>query len=198
MKKTILTISILFIAVLLIIYFKYVFGWLEFRWNRDTPDRFLNQVVAEKLKYVKDSAEILNQFRSEINKHTYFFSSKEYDDSTQIIIDSILYSPDFRKIAVFVLTKNPTSKQLAQINYSKWYYDATCYLGYRQKDTLSLFWIGPSYINSKDRVELKKTIRKYYFRIITTERKTKPKFNFNLNDIRFWNDSIWGNLVIKK
>jgi hypothetical protein len=128
-KKTIIFIALILSLLLLFWYFKYIYGRMEFRRNTDTPKEFLNNVMINKEKYSKDSIEILNQLRKLLLKHEDFFYSKAYFDSTQLIIDSIIYSKDFNKLAVFVIAKNPTYSQLMTDEKHDWYCDATCYLG---------------------------------------------------------------------
>lgn len=170
-----------------------------FRAKKYTPKAFLNNAIIKEESYSKDSTEILKQLRGFLLRHEDFFYSKTYFDSTQLIIDSIIYNPDFNKLAVFVITKNPTSRQLIPDEKHDWYYDATCYLGVRQNDTISLSWIGPNFSNSPDREELSRVIRDSYF----TEFATKDTvgaytYKYNLNDIRFWDCSIWKEIEDKK
>lgn len=164
-----------------------------------TPKEFLNHAVMKEESYFKDSTEIVKQLKEFLLRHEDFFYSKDYFDSTQLIIDSIIYSPDFNKLAVFVITKNPTYRQRMPDKNHEWYYDATCYLGVRQNNTISLSWIGPNFSNSTDKEELSSIIRDSYF----TEFATKDTvgaytYKYNLNDIRFWNSPIWKKIEEEK
>ena len=173
---------------------------MQFRWNRDTPEAFLNHTTAKKQQYEIDRADIVRQFKGQIKRHVAFFYSKEFDEDTQIIIDTILYSPDFKKEAILVFTKNPTSKQLAPDANADWYYDATCYLATRQKDSLDLSFIGPNFRNYTIKEELRQLVRENYFRIFATEKDVKGAayMYYNLNDIRFWSCKIWKEQEAKK
>ena len=165
---------------------------MEFRKNTDTPDQFLNKTVAKKEDYTKDSLTISTKLKALLLQHEDFFYSKEYFEGTDIIIDTILYSPDFNKLAVLVLTKNPTSRQLMPTENEMWYYNATSYLGVRQSDTISLSWLGPSFTNSTDRQEQSKYIRQECFRtFVSKDTKEKYPHKYNLNDVRFWTSSEW-------
>ncbi|HAL82768.1 MAG TPA: hypothetical protein DCO83_11460 [Mucilaginibacter sp.] len=198
MKKIIVIIGVTFLFGLVIFYFTFIFGWMSFRRNKDTPEKYLSYIVVRKQVYTKDKAEISKKFRYQVDKHIDFFYSEVFDDDTQIIIDTILYSPDFNKVAIFVLTKNSTSKKLAPDVNSDWYYDGSCYLGTRQKDTFSLSWIGPSFDNSPDKTKLIDQVHEYYFRLYATEKDPKDRYRYNLNDIRFWNAPIWKEQEDKK
>lgn len=168
--------------------------------RKHTAKEFLNHSVIDKNNYTKDSIEIVRQLKNTLKKHEGFFYSKEYFNGTDIIIDSLLYSPNFNKLAVFVITKNPTSRQLLPSNKYTWYYDATCYLGIRQNDTICLSWIGPSFSNSSDSDELSKTIRNEYFtkyaRIKNVE--GEYRYKYNIGDVRFWDCPIWEEIKEEK
>ncbi len=164
------------------------------------PKEFLNHTVIKEEDYAEDSVEIARQLRSSLKKHEGFFYSKAYFDSTQLIIDSIIYSPDFNKLAVFVMTKNPTYRQLMPDEKHDWYYDATCYLGVRQNDTISLSWVGPNFSNSTDKEELSSMMRDTYFTKYAAIRDTSGeyKYKYNIGDIRFWDCPIWKEMEEEK
>ena len=195
MKKTIfISISVVVLG-LTIYYFKNIYGWKEFRKNTDTPDQFLNKTVIKKEDYTKDSLTLLAKFKALLLQQEDFFNSEEYFEGTDIIIDTILYSPDFNKLAVLVLTKNPTSRQTMPNENEEWYYNATSYLGVRQSDTIGLSWLGPSFTNSPDRQEQSNYIRQKCFRIfVSKDTAEKYAHKYNLNDVRFWTSSEWGKI----
>lgn len=192
MKKTIFIIISVVVLGLTFYYFQNIYGWMEFRRNTDTPDQFLNKTVTKKEDYAKDSLKISAKLKALLLQHEDFFYSNEYFEGTDIIIDTVLYSPDFNKLAVLVLTKNPTSRQLMPNQNEMWYYNATSYLGVRQSDTISLSWLGPSFTNSTDRKELSNYIRQEYFRTFVSKDTTERyAHKYNLNDVRFWKSSEW-------
>ena len=165
---------------------------MEFRKNTDTPDQFLNKTAVKKEDYTKDSLTISTKLKELLLQHEDFFYSKEYFEGTEIIIDTILYSPDLKKLAVLFLTKNPTSRQLMPTENEMWYYNATSYLGVRQSDTISLSWLGPNFTNSADRQEQSNYIRHECFRTFVSKDTTeKYAHKYNLNDVRFWTSSEW-------
>jgi len=165
---------------------------MEFRKNTDTPDQFLNKTVVKNEDYTEDSLTISTKFKELLLQHEDFFYSKEYYEGTEIIIDTILYSPDLKKLVVLVLTKNPTSRQLMPTENEMLYYNATSYLGVRQSDTISLIWLGPSFTNSIDKQEQSNYIRQECFRTFVSKDTTeKYAHKYNLNDIRFWTSSEW-------
>ena len=192
MKRTIFIIASVIVLGLAFYYFKYIYGLIDFRKNTDTPKEFLNKTLNKKEDYTKDSLTIVLEFKRLLLKHQDFFYSKEYFDGTNIFIDTILYSPDFNKLAIILLTKNPTSRQLMPTEKEDFYYNATAYLGVRQKDTINLSWLGPNFSNSTNRKELSKDIRQECFRtFVSKDTSEQYSHKYNLNDIRFWTGSEW-------
>jgi hypothetical protein len=75
------------------------------------------------------------------------------------------------------------------------YYNATAYLGIRQKDTISLSFLGPSFSNSIDKKELSKLIRQTFSRTFVSKDTTVEYANkYKLNDTRFWTGSEWNKI----
>ena len=165
---------------------------MEFRRNTDTPERFLNKTVVKKEDYTKDSLQLTATLQELLLQHKGFFYSKEYFEGTEIIIDTILHSPDLNKLAVLVLTKNPTSRQLMPNKDKVWYYDGTSYLGVRQNDTIRLSWVRSTYSHFHDQQELSNYVREVFFRTYVSKDTTvKYAHKYNFNDVRFWTSSEW-------
>ena len=193
MKKVlILSASIIIFLGLIICYFTYVYGLLDFRKNTDTSDKFLNHTNISLNEYNKDKSELINQFKNLVIKHVDFFYSKEYFEGTEIIIDTILYSPKFDKLAILIITKNPTSRQLMPDKNETWYYNATSYLGVRQNDSINLSWLGPNFSNSNDISDLSNILRNACFKtFVTKDTVSEYAHKYNLNDTRFWSSNEW-------
>jgi hypothetical protein len=192
LKRKIIIVSSLVILGLAFYYFKNIYGWMEFRKNTDTPEKFLNRTANKKADYSKDSLRISQDLKTLLLQHEDFFYSKEYFEGTDIIIDTIIYSPDFNKLAILFITKNPTSRQLMPAENEDFYYNATVYLGIRQNDTISLSWLGPNFSNSTNKREISKDIQEACFRTFVSKDTTeKYAYKYNLNDIRFWTSSVW-------
>lgn len=155
--------------------------------------QFLNNVTIEKQKYLQDSITIIGNLKQLLKKHEDFFFSKEYFDSTILIVDTIIYSPDFKKMAIFVITKNPTNRQLAPDNRSLSYYNGTCYLGFRNNNSISVNSIGPHFTNSIDQVSLSKEMKNTYFTIYARFKDVngRLRYKYNIGDVRFWTCPIW-------
>ena len=192
MRKKSILLLLLTILILSCFYFVYFYGWLEFRKNRDTPERFLNHMVVSKKKYADDSTKIQKELRFFLINHQKTFYSKEYYDFTRIYIDSIFYSPDLNKIAVFVIAENPTSRREIPDERYKWHYNGFCYFGTRDKDSIDLISLGGGY-GSYKKQKVIEALKENYFRLFATIKSSNGqyRYNYNLNDIRFWNGPIW-------
>lgn len=161
-----------------------------------TEEQYLNHSVNSKDNYLKDSAQLLNQLSKYLKNHDQSFYSKAYFDSTELILDTILYSPNFNKIALFVITKNPTYRQLVPDKNYIWYYDAFCYLAIRRfdVDSFDLKWLKNFYpINWYDQHEISNLIKDMHFTEFSTIKDSSGAslYIYNLNDVRFWDSPIW-------
>jgi hypothetical protein len=188
MKNKIIIVVIIVILVLLFFYLRYIYGWYEFKFYKETPKEYVSNTIINKEKYSSDSVNIVLQIQGFVKDHQESFYSKEYDESTQIVVDTILYSPDYKKIAVFVIAKNPINKQRIPDKNYKWYYNATCYLGIKEQDSFLLNWIGPNYTNSYNIESISKKIRNYYFKQRSSSTNNSDD-KYNIDDIRYWKDS---------
>ncbi|SIO55548.1 hypothetical protein [Chitinophaga niabensis] len=162
----------------------------EVRLKRFTPKEFVNNVNVPRAQYIRDSIQIQDTLKSYLKEHRYSFYSKEYFDSTQIIIDTIIYDNSHKKFIVFVMVKNPTNRQV-QPN-SNWYFDATSYIGAKSGEDIRLAWVGPNFSNAVNQSELSNIIRSAYFtEFATSDTIGNNMYKYNMNDTRFWQSSIW-------
>ena len=161
--------------------------------NNQLSKQFSNLVSVDKKLYLKDSLSVIINLKKSLEKHEGFFNSNEYFDSTQVIIDTMIYSSDLKKLAIFVIIKNSTKRQLVADQRSEFYYNGNCFLGNRKNDSVSLYSIGPSSSNSTNKNELSKIMRNTYFTKYATVKDAngKLKYKYNIGDIRFWTCSIW-------
>jgi hypothetical protein len=157
----------------------------------NTPKAYLNKSKPSEAVYRQDTAMLRTHLSKLLAAHQDFFSNSAYDSSTELLIDTIVYSPDFNKGAVLVITKNPTSQQLIPDTTSAYYFDGTSFLVMR-KDSLLIEWLGPSFSNSNNQKALSREMRDYFFHLFadkdTTKRYSSP---YNFDDKRFWHTSVW-------
>lgn len=139
------------------------------------------------------------QFNDLKLKHEDFYYSQENFEGTEIIIDTILYSPEYDKLVILMITKNPTSRQLRPEKNELWYYDATSYLGVRQNDSIILSQLGYNFNNSNDLSALSHILRQASFRTFVSKDTTGVNSHkYNLNDIRFWTSQEWEEIELDK
>ena len=81
-----------------------------FNVNSVTPKEYLSLTKIDKLHYKNDSIMITQKLKMFLKNHEQSFYAKTYHEGTDLIVDSILYSPDRSKIVVLVITKTLTSR----------------------------------------------------------------------------------------
>lgn len=197
-KKAILFVIAVVLVWAAYVYFTQIYGWMEFRKNTDTPKAYLSIVKASAEKYSKDSVYTLSLLRLMLSKHEGFFYSTDYFDSTQIIIDTIAYGKDLNKLAVFVITKNPEYRHSYPDKNRDWYYDATCFLGVCQNDSIYLSQQSETFTNSSTQKDISDDLRIACFRTFVRSEDTSGIYAFNMNDTRFWDGPIWKNVEDEK
>lgn len=171
-----------------LLYFTHIYDWLDFYKTTNTPKEFLNTTIPSKENYNKDRLILFNLLKKELLNHEDFFNNTSYFDSTEIIVDTILYSSNITKIAVLIVVKNPTYKQISPDHNHKYYYDATCYLGIRKNSGFDLSWIGPTFTNSIIYQTISNDLRKACLQTFVT---SDGLYKYNMNDKRFWTSTIW-------
>lgn len=158
-----------------------------------TPKAYQNTIKLDADGYAKHKGVLTHQMRELITRHEQSFHSAEYYDSTELQIDTILYSKDYQKVILFVLTKNPVNRQLKPDKNYDWYYDAFCYLGMREQEGFRLKWMKPFSVSSFDGEMASGRIKDLYFTEFATLKgiNDEYKYKYNLDDKRFWDDSVW-------
>lgn len=190
-KKTTLVIIIIILICVAFFYFKHVFGWIEFKGNTKTPKEFLNETFVSKEGYSNDSILIEKKMKEFLIKKENSFSGKKYSELTELNLDTILYSPDKYKIAIFIIAKTPFFIDDIKGDYL---YDAFCYIGFKENDSINIKWLKRFYpINWENKKEVSKVIREEYFIEFSTLKDTNgiSQYKYNLDDRRFWECSVW-------
>lgn len=138
-----------------------------------------------------------------IKEKSLAFYPKENDLFTEIIIDTILYSPDKDKATFFVITKNSNDKLLIGGNKNEYHYDAHVFTAYLKGDSTfnDIYWIRAS--NISNFYTLEKTsfrIKEMYFEDFSKRHDVNGNsmYKYNLDDIRFWDGPIWKTMEEEK
>jgi hypothetical protein len=130
-----------------------------------------------------------------MKNHEASFSNPEYFDSTTLYLETLIYDSSFNRVALFVIAENPVHRNPHSDSKLPYYYNADCYLGKRIFADSSLFDlknIGPvSIVNFHDRASASEAIRESYYSELTTflDSDRNPRYNYNVNDKRFWESS---------
>jgi hypothetical protein len=161
-----------------------------------TPDQYLNKTAVSKSTYLADSTFFIQQIDSLIENKESAFYPKSYSSTSQIFIDTIVYSPDSLKAAFFVILKNPNSSLLATDNPDGFHFDAKCFLAQRVSvlKPWKIKWFRIMNINRYPEYnEISDQIHKRYFEDLVKikDESGKSRYGVNLNDIRFWNSPAW-------
>lgn len=215
MKKKFIIISIVLVFILAFIYFKYIFGWIEFRNNNYTPKENKSVVHVSKEQYSKDSLSLVSIIKERIKNHQEPYTNAirikeklEYisDSLTKIYIDSIFYSPDFKKVAFLVLVENENKKlykgmtraeadgwtKEGNLPYEGTFFDGNCFIAKNENGTFKSYYYGYSFSNSTTYYENSTALRNACLNNQDNRNEKKP--SYNVDDKRFWGIEDW-NLI---
>ncbi len=138
-----------------------------------------------------------------INNKSLAYYPKENDLFTEIIIDTILYSPKKDKAAFFVITKNSNDKLLSGGNKNEYHYNAHCFTVFLKGDSTfnGIDWISTSSISNFYTFE--KTsfrIKEMYFKDFNKRQDVdgNSMYKYNLDDVRFWDGPVWKTMEKEK
>lgn len=178
----------------------------------ETPKEYIAKVNVLSETYRKDSLELVNAIRKDIEDHTGGYKSKIYDTESKVIIDTIMYSPNNERIFFFVITKGKNRKLYPQemsdqemIEASKYtrqsldgfYFEGKAYVAYKKND---LIFMTQFYGITTARYDNIKSVRKRQRQIFFKEFSSinEEGYEYNINDIRFWeNDFFWNKMKEK-
>lgn len=182
-----------------IVVLAFLIGCNRYHHENSTKPEFINNTPVSVGTYETDSLKLVSIFRTIIKQHIFSFSRDEYYDSTELIIDTILYDQTQKKIATFVLSKNPVHRNPRLDSNSGYYYNGNCYLGKKvNADSIVLLPLGPYSFNYFEEISfIKKALREDYFTRLTKllDSNSKQVFEYNLDDKRFWTSkSDWGRM----
>lgn len=151
----------------------------------DTPHAYVSHVVADRGTYMADKARLHSIFGLLLSKQDGPFSQ-----SSKVIIDTILYSPGFNRLAVLVMGVGRIGSRLNVAG--------TAYLGFRSADSsIALYELGPTYLDGKDEKSMSSDMRKGFFRDFSEKDTTgRYRYPYNLNDTRFWSSALWDSVAV--
>ncbi|MBK0378470.1 hypothetical protein [Mucilaginibacter segetis] len=157
---------------------------MSFQKNSNTPALYISNNKIDNAEYNVDKEMIVKKFVEFLKVREGFFNNGSLSKSeTQIIIDTIIYSPDFKKLGILVIVKTPTLLQLLPNKNQKWFYNSTFYLGIKQDHGIELKMVGPTFTNEKSFEIASENIREACFKHFIV--KKSDIYKFNIDDERF-------------
>jgi hypothetical protein len=162
----------------------------------DTPANFKYHDTISRSQHKQNSEELKDSIKVLIREKQGPFYPKEYDSLTEIFVDTILYSPNNRKYASFIITKNSNDKLLDRGSKNEFHYNAFCFIGKLTSESKigDLTWVNAQIlVRFETYTEVSNLIRHAYFREITTRTNLagESTFKYNFDDIRFWDGPVW-------
>jgi|LakMenEpi03Aug12_release.lakeMendotaPanAssembly.Ray.scaffolds.fasta_scaffold196643_2 hypothetical protein len=168
-----------------------------------TPIKYRNNTQVP-LHIYKVHQEILkDSIKHLIKEKSLAYYPKENDLFTEIIIDTILYSPKKDKAAFFVITKNSNDRFLSGGNKNEYHYNAHCFSVYLKGDSTfnDIYWIRASNISNFYTLENTSfRIKEMYFKDFSKRQDVNDNsmYKYNLDDIRFWDGPVWKTMEEEK
>jgi hypothetical protein len=134
--------------------------------------------------YKSDIITISDSIRNRIKSKEDPYFQTENDSLTEIIIDTILYSPKNDKFAFFAISKNSNDKLLDKGDKNEFHYAAHCFIGHLDSNfkILDIAWLRG--YNLADYKTLESTSKR-------TNSKGESTYKYNLDDVRFWDGPLW-------
>jgi len=168
-----------------------------------TPVKYRNKTVVSSSIYKVHKEILKDSIKYFIKNKSLAYYPRENDSLTEVIIDTILYSPKKDKAAFFVVTKNSNDKLLSGGNENEYHYDAHCFAVYLKEDSIfsDIYWIRTSNVSNFHTLEKASfRIREMYFKDFSKREDVNGNsmYKYNLNDIRFWNGLIWKTMEEEK
>lgn len=168
-----------------------------------TPKKYRNKTKVSSEIYKADQEILKDSIKNLIIRRDLAYYSKDNDLFTEVIIDTILYSPMKDKVVFFVITKNSNDKLISGGKRNEYNYNAHCFIAYLKEDSVfsDIYWIRASNINNF--INIEKTsfrIREMYFNDFSKRQDINGNslYKYNVNDIRFWNGPIWKTMEEEK
>lgn len=171
-----------------------------------TPNKFLSNVNVSKEIYSTDSLSLVLCIKKEIFCNRGNYNANFYDQSTPIIVDTIIYSPNLEKVVFFVIdsleNKKTYPKNLSQdkidsmqkisgLPYDGYHYNGCAYLAKKRGDSFEVYDFFKIYLGKyKNIYDLKNRLREVF--LLEYSKAQEKGFEYNVDDKRFWdNPNAW-------
>jgi hypothetical protein len=167
-----------------------------------TPPEYKQSTVVIEQRYMEDSIYLYNVVESMLLKHIEPFSPPSYyTKTTEIYLDSVLYSPNQLRLIVFVISKVPRRTALAN-GKDTLSYDYDAYYLFCGRDNLNssikVFEYCPFRIgNYASYKEVKYALNELCFGRRATDLWNNQEPKRNIDDSRFWNSNEFNSVLAK-
>ncbi|HRK83389.1 MAG TPA: hypothetical protein PLZ12_18240 [Saprospiraceae bacterium] len=178
-----------------------IFCSLLFLWScaqkrEHIPSEFVYINKYYQHEYTKDSLSFVLEIKQWIENKKDPFYPEIFTKESQVMIDTILYSPDKSKVVFFVITKNDNHTLLRTNNPNGFHFDARCFFGLRSNshDSWNIYRFRYFNVILFDSYEASSTrLREMHFQELASVKDSqgKSQFKYNLNDVRFWSGPAW-------
>lgn len=164
--------------------------------SNTTPPEYRNATLVPHNIYSEDSLAFIKQIQELVESRESGFYPISYSYTSQIYIDTLIYSPNRLKAVFFVILKKPNSAVVGMNNYKETHFDAKAFLAERT-DTLDYWdirWFRIMNLNRYPTYDLisKKIHQRYFIDLIKIKNhEGESRYKYNLGDIRFWDGPVW-------
>jgi hypothetical protein len=154
-----------------------------------TPEKYLNHTKITISEYKTDSLIVQNKlFEMEKGGSQPFKNSRDSKENN-ILIDTLVYSPDKNKIGILVIYEYLGEKIIEGEATKHRYIDGYGFLAKKEFNNIKIKYIPIEIGNYENIKDCSKRLREMYFQELTSFDDMGFKYNFN--DIRFWKEPIW-------
>jgi len=163
--------------------------------SNTTPEKYKYKTTVSSVLYSNHKNILTDSIRLYIDEKRKAYYPKENDSLTEIVIDTIVYSPNRDRAAFFVITKNSNDKLLSKGSKDEFHYDAHCFIAlFDSINFKNVNWLSAHNLtNYTTHQKTSERIREIYFKNF---KGSQGIFKYNLDDVRFWKDiNVWGNVL---
>jgi hypothetical protein len=152
--------------------------------------------VSDTANYAKRIADIKDSIKVFIATRQGPYYSKEFDERTEIFIDTLLLSPRKDKMVFLVITKYSNNKLLEKSDTNQYHFDASCFIGkLLNNERWDIAWLRALNVTRyKSLQEASERIREFYFiefKTIEEDESKKSLYKYNISEKQFWDGPVW-------
>lgn len=182
------------------------------KYEKHTPKNYISITKTSKVVYTKDSLNLVDYIKKDIFEHKGGYHSKSYDVNTKVIIDTIMYSPNFEKIFLFIITSDLNRKlypkemseqeiieasKHSSLSVDGHHFQGKAYIAYKKNDSIfktQYYGITTAEYESIEAVRQRQ--RQIFFKEFSAVNEIG--YEFNINDKRFWDNKNFWDMMNRK